>query len=111
LRRSIHPPKPESDTNSWQEAISERSNEHDKRLDHHQDMLAPTETLSGLPAQLSAKLLHECPYGLGYKTYQLSDLSAFFPEATSTSLEDTVFDLKTLGLLQSRDWIGGWSVS
>lgn len=109
--RITHPPKSESDTQSWHEAITTRSNEHDRRLDHHNEMLMPTETVTGLPAQLVVKLLAECPDGLGEKHYQPTELCAFFPEENLAAIEDAVFDLKTLGLLRSRDWIGGWSVA
>ncbi|NTF51012.1 hypothetical protein [Rhizobium rhizogenes] len=38
-------------------------------------------------------------------------LCAFFPEDSPSSVEGADFDLKTLGPLRSRDWIGGWSVA
>lgn len=48
VHRVTHPPKSEQDRDAWQKAISDRSNEHDGRLDRHENMLVPSETIYGL---------------------------------------------------------------
>ncbi|WP_395459881.1 hypothetical protein ACHMW5_36060 (plasmid) [Azospirillum melinis] len=45
LYRTTHPPKAEQDREAWQEAISDRTNEHSERLDQHEKLLAPKQTV------------------------------------------------------------------
>jgi hypothetical protein len=111
LLRTSMPSQTERNRAEWERSISERSNEHNDRLDQHQDMLAPTETITGLAAELISRLAQECPDGMSTQDYDLTDLCSLFPEADRQSLKDAVFDLKALGLLKSWDFIGGWRIA
>ena len=112
LLRSKLPSHSERNRDDWERVISDRSNDHGDRLDRHEDMLAPvTETISGLPARMLARLAQECPDGLSMQDYDLDALCALFPDDDKQSLKDTVFDLKALGLLKSWDFIGGWRIA
>lgn len=57
------------------------------------------------------RIARDCPDGLGNMHYNLDELCALFPAEERQAVEDAAFDLKTLGLLKSRNWIGGWSLS
>lgn len=111
LYRNTHPPKAEVERDTWQEAITDRSNEHDVRLDYHQSMLAPTETITGLQAQLLAAMVQDCPDGLAHKHYETEELCTLLPDAEPQAVEDAAFDLEALGLLKARKWINGWSMA
>ena len=111
LLRVAAPPKAEKLHEEWQHDISERSNEHDAQLRRHEDMLAPTETIDGLAAQLISRLVQECPDGLAEKSYDLDTLATLFPEAREQAIRDAASDLDVLGLLNVRALIGGWSVA
>ena len=112
LLRAKLPSQSERNRDDWERAISDRSNEHGDRLDRHEDILAPaTETISGLPARLLARLAQECPDGLSMQDYDVDALSTLFPDDDKQSLRDAVFDLKALGLLKSWDFIGGWRIA
>lgn len=111
LLREVVPSKTDQDREDWEAAITERSNQHGERLDRHEDMLAPSETISGLPARLVVRLAQECPDGLSMQDYDLDALSALFPDEDRQSIKDAVSDLKALGLLKSWDFIGGWRIA
>jgi len=111
LLRSKLPSQSERNRDDWERAVSERSNEHDDRLDRHEDMIAPTETIDGLPARMLARLARECPDGLSTQDYDLDALCALFPDDDRQSIRDAVFDLKAIGLLKSWDFIGGWQIA
>lgn len=64
LLREVVPSKTDQSREDWESAITERSNQHGERLDRHEDMIAPSETITGLPAQLLVRLAQECPDGL-----------------------------------------------
>lgn len=111
LLRTTHPPASAKETELWQEAISDRTNEHTARLDTHEALLEPTETITGLPAVLIARLVQECPDGMARRYYDLDALCALLPDADRTALNDAAFDLKALNLLKSRHYFGGWQVA
>src|SRR5215210_2425666 len=58
LYQTTHPSKAEQDRQCWQEAISERTNEHSGRLDQHENLIVPKATLTGVAVQLLAALAH-----------------------------------------------------
>lgn len=111
LLREVVPSKTDQSREDWENAITERSNQHDERLDRHEDVLAPSETITGLPAQLLVRLAQECPDGLSMQDYDLDALSALFPDEDRQSIKDAVSDLKALGLLKSWEFIGGWRIA
>jgi hypothetical protein len=111
ILRETFPSKSDQGREDWEAALTERSNEHGERLDRHEGMLAPTETIEGFPARLLTRLARECPDGLSMQDYDLDALSALFPDEDRQSIKDAVFDLKALGLLKSWDFIGGWRIA
>ena len=111
LLREVIPSKTDQSRENWESVITERSNEHGERLNRHEGMLAPTETIEGLPARILTRLAQECPDGLSMQGYDLDALSAPFPGEDRQSIKDAVSDLKALGLLKSWDFIGGWRIA
>lgn len=107
VARLTHPPKSEHDRKQWQQAISDRTNEHAERLDDHEQRLNPTRILQGATAELVAALASNCPDGLGHKKYELADLCALLPEVENQKIEDAVFDLEHHGLLFLTRTLGG----
>lgn len=95
-----HPPKSEQEREAWQGAISERTNEHDVRLDCHDAILFPCQDVTGVPARLIVALAHDCPNGLGRRRYELAELQGLVPDTTSDELGDAAFELQRLGLAQ-----------
>jgi hypothetical protein len=111
ILRETFPSKSDQVREDWETAITERSNQHGERLDRHDDMLAPSETIEGLPARLLARLAQECPDGMSMHDYDLDALRALFPDDDRQAIKDAVADLKALGLLKSWDYIGGWRIA
>lgn len=111
LLREVVPSKTDRSRENWESAITERSNEHGERLNRHEGLLAPTETIEGLPARILTRLAQECPDGLSMQDYDLDALSALFPDEDRQPIKDAVSDLKALGLLKSWDFIGGWRIA
>ncbi|MBB3952978.1 hypothetical protein [Aureimonas jatrophae] len=111
LYQTTHPSKTAQERASWEAATTDRVNEHGEQLDRHEDLLAPKQTITGLPAQLIARLVQDCPDGLGMEFYDREDLCALFPDEAEQVVEDAVYDLKSLGLVRSFDRIGAWSIA
>jgi hypothetical protein len=106
LYRTTHPPKSESDRKQWQQAISERTNEHTDRLDHHDELLAPKETISGTATELATALARDCPDGMHARQYALDQLCALLPNAGRQAVEDAAFELNSFGLVEIQRFIG-----
>jgi len=102
IGRVIKPSQAEINTNKWQEDISARVNEHEKAI-------VPSERIYGLNAVLISELIKQCPNGMAEKSYDLAELCVMFPDVERKEIENAVHDLKLLGLLRTRDWIGGWA--
>lgn len=110
--RVTHPPTVEQDREVWEQAISERTNEHSDRLDQHEAQLTRQETISGTTAQLIAALARDCPDGLGNEFYDLDRLSALLPDEERQELEDAAFELEAFGLVDFHRTINGpWRLS
>lgn len=110
--RVTHPPKAEQDRESWQKAISERTNEHNGRLDRHDEQLSPRETVSGTTARLIAALARNCPDRLGHKHYTLDMIVESLPGEDRQELEDAAYELETYGLVDiHRSLNGPWHLS
>lgn len=109
-----HPPKSEQEREAWQGVISERSNEHDARLDHHDASLFPHERVTGITAALMVALAHNCPDGLGRRRYELGDLVRLVPDATPQQLRDSAFEMQRLGVVQINHFAtatgGAWAL-
>lgn len=101
------PTEEEKSREAWESEISERTNEHSDEFDRYESMSPTKETLTGLAANLIVVMLQECPDGMAGKEYQLDNLCVLFPKEEPSSVEAAVMDLKVLGLIDSRDWIGG----
>jgi hypothetical protein len=111
LYQVTHPPKADQEREAWQGAISERTNEHARLLEEHERALAPTETLTGLPAAIAKWMIEECPDGLGDKCIDPSDLMAQFPEADEEAIDEAVAELELFGLVNVRHHLSGWFAS
>lgn len=109
--RETLPPKSDSKREEWRQAISLRSNEHETRLNKHENIIAPSERVSGIPAVLISALAHDCPDGLGQKYYRLDDIVTLLPNENKEELEEAVFDVEALGLLNIyRSLNSPWNV-
>jgi hypothetical protein len=106
LYQVTHPSNAKTDQGEWQQAISERTNEHTERLDQHDDVLAPKQTITGTAAELAIALARDCPDGLGRKRYELADLCKLLPDAEAQAIEDAVFDLKSFALIELQPRLG-----
>lgn len=111
IYQTTHPPKSETDRQLWQEAVSERTNENTARIEHHDDLLHPKETLTGATAALAQKLVQRCPNGLGLVYYEISDMCEMLPEHDREEIEDAAHELGVLGILSLRHHMNGWFAS
>lgn len=111
IYRTTHPPAGEIAREQWEESISERSNEHDARLDAHDSVLAPqTQTVEGCGAKLFKLMAEDCPDGQRKKRYQLYELKELLPEQDVSTIEDAVFEFNEIGILEVDRWLNGWDV-
>jgi hypothetical protein len=101
-----HPPKSNKHRQEWQGAVSERTNENTGRLDQHDRLLKPTTTLTGTAAQLAVALAKACPDGPGRENFDLDALCRLLPEADRQDIEDAVFDIEALGLVDLERFLG-----
>lgn len=109
LYRTTHPPKSEQDRKEWQQAISDRTNEHTERLDEHERLIRPEgETLTGITAELAQRLVQDCPDGMGLRFYDLDRMCGLVPSAPRDAVEDAAHELELLGLLRMRHHLQGW---
>ncbi|MEQ8829851.1 MAG: hypothetical protein RLW87_08590 [Alphaproteobacteria bacterium] len=112
ILRVTHPTKAEQDRETWEQVVSERTNEHSDRLDEHEAQLSHKETISGVTAQLIAALAKDCPDGLGHEFYDLDRLSGLLLDEDRQELEDAAFELEALGLVDFHRSINGpWRLS
>lgn len=111
LYQVTFPPKSAQDSEAWQRAISERTNEHSARLDRHELLLAPrTETFSGTIAQLIEVMAKSCPDGLAETFIDMDDLAKFLPDTENARIVDAIQELIALGMIEDRKSIGAESV-
>ncbi|PAP98617.1 hypothetical protein LRP31_33440 (plasmid) [Mesorhizobium mediterraneum] len=107
LYQVTHPSKSTRDREEWQRAISERTNEHGKRLDRHWALLSPpAETLAGLSARLVEFLARACPDGLAEHFHDLDEVLAALPGTTADELREAAEDLVSFELVDKRSLIG-----
>jgi hypothetical protein len=107
----VVPPKGETDSEAWQEAVSERTNRNTGRLDEHDRLINPTTTLTGTAAQLAVALAKACPDGLGREEFDLDALCKLFPEMDRQDIEDATADLEVLGLVDRERFLGKhWTI-
>ncbi|WP_050988426.1 MULTISPECIES: hypothetical protein [Sinorhizobium] len=111
LYHTTHPPKSEQEREDWQKSITERSNEHDMRLDRHEEILSPSEIkFSGLEAQMIHAVGHACPDGLAEHFLHLDELKDLLPETSEDEIIDKAEELAGYGLLSLQNTIGAWRV-
>lgn len=107
--RVTHPTKFDQDRSAWQEAISRKANEHDERLRNIEQSVSGKITVQGEAAILCKELAERCPDGMRTALYQKQDISAWYPEIDQEALEDAVFELKSLGLIDLTHTLNsGW---
>jgi len=102
LYQTTHPPKSVRDREIWQQAITERTNDHGERLDRHEARLSPRETLTGLTAQLVEVLARTCPDGLAEHFVDVEELLVSLPGTTDNELSEAAEHLIALGLVEHR---------
>ncbi len=102
LYQTTHPPKSVRDREIWQQAITERTNDHGERLDRHEARLSPRETLTGLTAQLVEVLARTCPDGLAEHFWDIEDIVQMVPDANPSEVEDAALELSAAGYLEER---------
>lgn len=101
LYQTTHPSDAERNRGQWENSITERSNEHDERLDVHERAISPhTETIDGTAARLLEVLGRDCADGMRSKRYALDDLCELLPEESQTDIESAVFELNSMRLLE-----------
>lgn len=110
IYQTTHPSKAAREQAAWFEAITARVNEHAKQLDRQEDMLAPTVMLDGLPEQLAAFMIRDCPNGLADRRYEIEDLQEELPGIDPRAIEDAAYDLQALGFVRVEAPIGAWRV-
>lgn len=108
IYQTTHPSKSEQERRAWQGVVTERTNEHSDRLDQHETLLQPTETLDGVAAVLARQLTRSCPDAMGQTFYDLDDMCALLPEASRPEVEDAAHELAILGLLAMNHHSQGW---
>jgi hypothetical protein len=107
----VVPPKGQRDSEAWQKAISERTNQNTGRLDQHERLLKRTTTLSDTAAQLAVALASACPDGLGHEEFDLDALCSLLPEMDRPDIEDATADLEVLGLVERERFLGKhWTI-
>lgn len=112
IGRAVLPPKVEVAREAWQEAITDRSNEHEERLAAHDSVMPAEEVVTGTGALLLAALAKDCPDGLADRSYTLDELAVLLPEQERQEIEDAVFEFEIIGLLSVRRVLAGpWRTS
>jgi len=111
LYQTTHPPRSEQERDDWQNAITERSNEHDHRLDRHEEILAPKHIeFSGVTAQIIHIVGHACPDGLAEHFLDMDDLKCRLPESSEDEIREKAEELAYIGLLSVQTLIGAWRI-
>jgi hypothetical protein len=108
IYQTTHPSKSEQDRQAWREAISTRTNENSAQLDQHEEILRPTEELTGVTAHLIDALARACPDGMARKAFAFAEIGALLPDAGPQELEDAGYELETLGLVELLPGEGPW---
>ncbi|WOI09035.1 hypothetical protein [Thalassospira lucentensis] len=109
LYRVTHPTKFDQDRSIWEEAVSRKANEHDERLRNIEQSGSEKITVQGETAILCKELAERCPDGMRTALYQMQDISAWHPEIDQEVLEDAVYELKSLGLIDLTQMLNsGW---
>lgn len=107
--RVTHPSEMDRDREAWEQAISQRTNEHAEVLQRYEAMLSPEpEVLSGMPAALVRVVAQACPDGLAETFIELHEIVRRLPDADESAVNQAVQDLVVLGFLDER--IGASSV-
>lgn len=107
LYQTTHPPRSARDREIWQQAITERTNDHGERLDEHDALLRPVvQTFTGLTAELIAVIVRACPDGLAEHFIDVEELLAALPGTTEDALAEAAEHLIALGLVEHRALIG-----
>lgn len=111
LYQTTHPPKSEQEREDWQNAITQRSNEHDERLDQHEAILSPeVTTFSRLTARMIQAICRSCPDGLAEHFLDLDEVKELLPDASEEEMVDKAEELAIYGLLTVRNLIGARSI-
>lgn len=93
---------------SWEGAVTERSNEHATRLDEHDQAISPTTELSAPAVALAVALAREPGNGMGGRPRDLTAICALVPELARENVQDAVFELKELGLVEFTSSLNSW---
>lgn len=104
LYQTTHPPQSARDREIWQQAITERTDDHSERLDEYDALLRPVpQTFTGLTEKLITVLARACPDGLAEQFVNAGEL---LPGTTEGALAEAAQDLIALGLVEVRSSIG-----
>ena len=112
IYRTTFPSHSDRQRDDWQQAISERTNEHGERLNRHEALLLPpTYTYSGTAARLIEAIARACPDGLAEHFWDFEDVMQLVPDADPSEVEDAALELSAAGYLHERHLIGAHSFS
>jgi hypothetical protein len=92
----------------WEGAVTERANEHATRLDEHDQAISPTTELSAPAVTLAVALAREPSNGMGGKLRDLTTICALGPDLARDDVEDAVFEMKELDLVELTSSLNGW---
>jgi hypothetical protein len=100
------PTQAQKSRSKWEGAISERTNEHTKRLDQHDELLRPSVTMTGVAVELAVALAREPGDGMTGRDRDLDSLCKLLPGAERKAIEDAAFELAFHGLVHIQRAIG-----
>lgn len=92
----------------WEGDVTERSNEHTKRIDEHDQAISPTTELSAPAVALAVALAREPDNGMGGRHRDLTVLCALVPDIAREEVQDAVFELKQLDLVELTSSLNSW---
>jgi hypothetical protein len=100
------PTQAQKSRSKWEGSISERTNEHTKRLDQHDELLTPSVTLTGVAVELAVVLCREPGDGMAGRYRDLDSLCKLLPTGDRKAVAEGAFELASHGLVYIRRAMG-----
>lgn len=102
------PTKAQQDRGRWETDVTKRSNDHDARLDEHDQAFSPTTELSAPAVTLAVALAREPGNGMGGKLRDLTSICALVPDLARDDVQDAIFEMKRLDLVELTSGSNNW---
>lgn len=92
----------------WEKDVADVANQHSDRLDEHDQAFFPKTDLSGSAVILAVALARDPGDGMGGRHRDLDDLCGLVPDMSRKGIEDAVFELHDLGMVEITRSLNGW---